>query len=127
MHKFTYKNFRFILKDVNCDTYYKPKSVDLLLVYEILDTAPEHTYTTEIEFDILNALDSIAGCLIISDKDEQFDYMMSVYKNSVFDCVSVETDPSLLTMDDTSWLEQSLIEHLNDNNKYKIKHLFINI
>lgn len=122
MNKFTYKDFRFILNDRNGDGFYRPKSVDILLTYE--NTSDR--ITEEIDILIKNAIDSLSGGLIISNKDENFEYMMGIYKNGVFDCIAVATEPEELTMENLDWLEREFFTYLNDSQEFNITHLFIN-
>lgn len=119
MENLVYKNFSFITKGNDGDGYYRPVSIDVAIEFEC-DGDP-----IEKKLILTNMIDSLNGSLIISEKDEQFEYMMSIYRNNIFDCVAIATLPELITIDNFDWLVTEFKNYLQTENTVSIKHLFI--
>jgi hypothetical protein len=119
MNKISYKGFKFILNDANGDGYYRPQSVDIFLTYT------QHNDSAELV--ITELIDNLNGGLIISQTDENFNYMMDIYKNGVFDCIAVSADSAELTVENLAWLEREFISYLksSENDDFKLEQLHI--
>lgn len=119
MNKLSYKGFKFILNDSNGDGYYRPQSVDIFLTYTPQSDGADVVIT--------ELIDNLNGGLIISQTDENFDYMMDIYKNGVFDCIAVSADSTELTVENLDWLEREFITYLksSENEDFKLEQLHI--
>lgn len=122
MNRFSYKNFKFILKDFNGDGYYRPVTLDMLLTYN----NKSDRIKDEVDIIIRDAIDTVNGGLVISTTDEKYEYMMDIYNNhGIFDCIAVDTPASEMTADNLEWLEREFFNYLNNSNDYTITNLIV--
>lgn len=122
MNRFSYKNFKFILKDFNGDGYYRPVTLDMLLTYD----NKSDRIKDEVDIIIRDAIDTVNGGLVISTTDEKYEYMMDIYNNhGIFDCIAVDTPASEMTADNLEWLEREFFNYLNNSNDYTITNLIV--
>lgn len=119
MNKLSYKGFKFILNDANGDGYYRPQSVDIFLTYT--------SQSDSADIAITELIGNLNGGLIISQTDENFNYMMGIYKNGIFDCIAVSADSTELTVENLDWLEREFISYLksSENEDFKLEQLHI--
>lgn len=122
MNRFSYKNFKFILKDFNGDGYYRPVTLDMVLTYD----NKSDRIKDEVDIIIRDAIDTVNGGLVISTTDEKYEYMMDIYNNhGIFDCIAVDTPASEMTADNLEWLEREFFNYLNNSNDYTITNLIV--
>jgi hypothetical protein len=114
MNKLTYSNFKFIIQP-SVDNYFTPHSVTINLAYK----------SEADEYQILELLSQIDGCLIVSSRDSRFEKIIELHNEGIFDCSAVEISPEIITSENWNWLEIELKNYLAAQN-IDVDYLFIN-